>query len=269
MVQNAVQLNSLSNSVWRVLSLRGSMICKRYVEEGLRNGLPLPLSRIRVEMRILEGLSGLIGADRDSLIVPETLRVDSHGSRLYMSDLGGVGLCHCSEAHWPSPGAWASLGRLCARLEQSSNEIAQGVSGDVWVRQDALRRLAVDRRICNVSPEQAHLLSEFKEELSPSVICLGDLCFANLLACDGRLGLVDVEFAHIGFAGRDIGRLAAQLNAETVCHPAVGRVRVQCRKSLLAGFADRGGNINHALWWTEILEFYYSDPNRERALLAL
>ena len=96
-----------------------------------------------------------------------------------------------------------------------------------------------------------------------------DLCFANLLACDGRLGLLDFEFAHVGYAGRDVGRVVAQLNAEAGRNSVASRMFLQYGESLLTGFADCGGNIDHAQRWAAILACYYSDPKRGGAMLAL
>jgi len=270
MVQAASQLDSLSNTVRRTNLFGPSVIRKRYSRRGRRNGYRLPLSRVLVETLLLDWLSKLIVAEREYLVIPRLIRLDGDQSALWMTDLGGVPLDQCLAAALPAPENFAAMGRVCARLEQSSGDIMLDVPRDTWTAQDGIRRDVIDRRIRNVTSEQTHLLAEFAEALSsPSVICLGDLCFANLLSCDGRIGMVDFEFAHVGHPGRDVGRVVAQLNAQAARDSVASRVFTRRSEALLTGFADCGGSIDHAQKWATILACYYSDSDPRGATVAL
>ena len=170
-MQAISRLESLSNAVWRADLFGQPVVRKRYSRRGRKNGYRLPRGRILVEILLLDWLSRLAMAEREYLVIPEVLSFNADESLLCMTNLGGIPLGQFPTAVWPVPQTFAALGRTCALLERSSDDIMRGVPRDVWTAQGSMRREVVDRRIRNVTSEQAHLLAGFAHELSRSLLC--------------------------------------------------------------------------------------------------
>ena len=264
-------LDSLTNLVCRSAEDGLSVVHKRYRANGRRNGFVLPVTRAGVEVLLLQRLDYASAPEQDFLVVPKVMRFDARIPLLTMSDLGGIPLSRCPVTYWPGPEAWAAMGRYCALLERWTDEIVRAAPSGIWQAQTRLRRRVVDRRVANVTPGQAEMKAAWLHELlgRRPVLSLGDFGLTNLLACGNRLGLVDLEFAHLGDPGRDIGRLVAQLTAQAVRNPDQKLILERCRCMLLQGYHNTGGDLEHCFQWSRILGCYYGRPEYAGPTLAL
>lgn len=254
---------STTNRVRPIMGLGRRVVCKCYDPFAFRNGIRLPRSRALVEAAVLDWLDAELTAHRRHLVVPRPLRLDAHGAFLIMPDLRGIPLSLCSEAEWPPPKAWYSLGVVMARIEHQSDRIASCLPTAVWRDQVSFQRELVGRHINRVTPCQSILMAEYDRSLLEArpVPCLGDLTLPNLIACGDRLGVIDLESTHIGYRGYDVGRLAALLQARAARTTGCPRLLEAYASELLEGFDDEGGALVYANMWGQVLRCYYDNPS--------
>lgn len=217
----------LLNHVWRVQVGEGSVVVKHAPPHiATAPDVPLDPSRIAFEARALADLSPggrLAHLAGDAVRAPRLLDFDPDAAVLVMEDLGDLphlgGALHAGrDLDREARRLGRFIGRLHAETLDRPDLAVRFDNRPIQQTRHRVQYLAVgDILRCAGVPDAANLgarTADLSRRLQRSGRCLlmGDLWPPSIrLAPDGRLLVVDWEFAHYGQPAQDLGHIAAHL----------------------------------------------------------
>lgn len=243
------------NFVWRVRAEADSFIVKSAPPfVAALPDVPLDPDRILFEARSLEllGPGGRLAALCSSSIrAPTLIDVDAESHVLAMEDLGDLpDLGEClrrgkADVRWGH-----LLGRFIGKLHAhtAGNAGLAEEFGNTSVQQTRLNVQyagvgpLLDQAGIAVSPDVAQRAAALGKRLIETGVCLtmGDLWPASILVDDGRLRLVDWEFAHFGRPAQDVAHLLAHFWMHAHCSLDASGARdiTQLARAFFASYAS-------------------------------
>jgi tRNA A-37 threonylcarbamoyl transferase component Bud32 len=210
---------------------------KSYTNIAVGTGIPVPIARWQIEQRILVALNNLQKRQPSDIRVPKIISFNEDNPSIRLEFISGEKLTPeltISQELFHQLGRW--LGKVENNFYLQRNEIFDGL----W----------------DVQKTNCQILSKLKGDLHIDQtketgygFSLGDVGFKNIISSSSAIYLIDFEFGHISFLGRDVGQLSAQLS--------VFKYNLEYEISLINGYCEVGGRKINAYVWKDVFKKYY------------
>lgn len=219
-------------------------IRKAYGTKAFETGIQLPLSRSKVEYRILNRLPELTPVKAYGVKFPRVNRFIEYPAVIEMEYIIAGNLRQTSSGNLPDAHHFYQLGRfLKAVQELDMSDVTQIFTG--------LEEVSKRSSSAMLRYKVPSYLPDETERFYPT-LCLGDLTLSNILSDGGSIYLIDFEFAHVGYVGFDAGQLLAEMESSLV-----GRERSDIPAALREGFSKRNKFSQQCeRWKNEFLPYY-------------
>jgi 5-methylthioribose kinase len=251
---------SIVNRVEMLTTCSGKrLIRKTYPQRAKGTSIEVPIRRADVEVKVLKLLAKLL-ADFDRLLVPNILAYDLKKPMLCISDLEGETLSNSPPTNWPSTEAWFELGSLLGALNNLQEQAVIEIFSNLVDVQAATRQIILTLKL---NMKVYEMEKRFRQTFGGHhnhknrIFCMGDLGLLNMLSCHNKLGLIDFEFAHMGFPGFDIGQLLAQLSTLSQLTPQCTILIAEKRRALEKGYYKLMGYSGIPQFWECLFLPYY------------
>lgn len=191
------QLTSGSNYVKLIETTYGKTVHKRYESRLKDYEVCWPLGRACVEYKLMQALRSF--AEPYGVRFPQVYEFRETGD-LYMEYIEGNTLARACEVSTKAiEGLFLFLFRLSKMTARSYPELSDMLSGQKEIV-DCMYAWKLSNRI-TPAPQEA------------ACLCLGDVSLHNLIYDGERLCPVDLECAHMGYPGYDIGQFLGMADA--------------------------------------------------------
>lgn len=193
----ARQFTSGSNYVEMIETAHGKTVHKRYESRLKDYDVCWPIGRACVEYKLMQALRPF--AEQCFVRIPKIYEYKEPGD-LYMEFIEGSSLSMTDSVNEKAlEGLFLFLYRLSDITDSSYPELSDMLSGQKEIV-DCMYAWKLSNRITPV-PQGA------------ACLCLGDVSIHNLIYDGERLCLVDLECAHMGYPGYDIGQFLGMADA--------------------------------------------------------
>ncbi len=176
---------------------------KNYAPYAKQTGVNLDTNRILIEKTIIKFLSKKIAAYSNDIGIPQIVGFNRTDRSVMFRYINGSRILEINPKQWPTACQWIALIDFLISLY---NIRAKKVS-------------KIFSKLIDVQEYNRNHLFKYKCLEPPALqdnkntLCLGDISLSNLLYDNRKIYLIDFEFAHLGYAGYDIGQLGGQLQA--------------------------------------------------------